>query len=214
LEDVIAAEHLRTTVNECTATPVLDHIAFKKSAGTFNYIYTKPSRTLNRVAGQVAETCGTAQDTLRPAVDGESLQGYTLRILNVHDRQGPAGGIRDRCAFLRNKRQPIHTLNHQSFFALTGNNYGVWPLRIARQHMQGSANRVVPVTIHVKIDCLGAPNCPANSHQQQEYEKSCPLLHNGLLFHFSECHVAFVLVVPHASTRAKAWVRGSSPSWR
>ena len=89
MEDVIAAEHFPTTVNECTATPVLDHIAFKKSVGTFKYIDTKPSRTLNRVAGQVAETCGTAQNTLRPAVDGESLQGYPLRVLDIQDCKVP-----------------------------------------------------------------------------------------------------------------------------
>jgi len=43
LEDIIAAEHLRTFVYDCTAAPLLHHITFKKGTGTSNYVYTKPS---------------------------------------------------------------------------------------------------------------------------------------------------------------------------
>ena len=87
MEDVIAAEHLRTIAHECTAAPiVLDHIAFKKGMGTTAYTYTKMSGTiLNGVASQVADTCGVAYDSPVPAVDGESLHGHTTRVLNIHD---------------------------------------------------------------------------------------------------------------------------------
>ena len=64
MEDVITAEHLRTIFDGCTAAPiVLDHIAFKKGMGTTTYPYTHPCTILNRVASQVADTCGSHNST-------------------------------------------------------------------------------------------------------------------------------------------------------
>ena len=85
----MAAEYFRTTEDECPATPVLDHIAFKKGARASNYIYTKMSSTtpLKGVASQVAHTCGAALDSDAPAaaVDGESLHGHAARVLDIHN---------------------------------------------------------------------------------------------------------------------------------
>ena len=59
LEDVIAAEHLRSAGHHGAAAPiVLDHIAFQKGMGTMTYAYPSSRTILNRVASQVADTCG------------------------------------------------------------------------------------------------------------------------------------------------------------
>src|SRR6185369_5661904 len=152
-EDVIATEHLRTG-DERTAAPVLDHIAFKKRAGTSNFIDAKMSRTLNGVAGQVAETCGVASDSPVPAADSESLQGHLLRVLDIDDRQASVGVVDNRRTLLGDQCQSIHTLNHQISLATARNSYPVRALRIGfRQQVQDLTNRFVFVAIHSETHC-------------------------------------------------------------
>src|SRR5713101_1473827 len=114
--------------------------------GTTTYPYTP---TLNRVASQVADTCGATVHAPGTAVNGETLQGHAVRVLNVHDRQASVGTIRDRGALLGDQRQSIHALNQDVLSATAYNRYRIRPLRIgSRQKFHGLVDRFFPIAIH------------------------------------------------------------------
>src|ERR1700681_4204920 len=116
--------------------------------GISEHPYTRPCTILNRVPSQVADTCGITQDSAA-AVDGESLHGHAVRVLNIHDRQVSVGAIGDRGPGFSDQCQSIHTSNHEVSLAIAQNGDLVWPLRIgSRKQTQSFMKGFVSVTIH------------------------------------------------------------------
>src|SRR5882762_3522135 len=117
--------------------------------GISEHPYTRSCTILNRVASQVADTCVITQDSADAAVDGESLHGHAVRVLNIHNRPTSVGTIGNRGALFGDQRQSIHALNQYVLSATTRNSYSIRPLWIGnRQEFHCLVNRFFVVAIH------------------------------------------------------------------